>query len=166
MTRITKRDICYIVLKYVGILACSAAFIIEMIVAWQRYEEEATVTGITSFKKSDTKYLPCITFCPYNVFKNAVYPMTIAEFEKYSYQETEIFADRTLKSFNKTDDWKITKVTGPLVGTCFMTQYLKPVKEFELEIWYALKRTVDLQLYIHNPGKNKNKNKKHKRDKT
>ena len=155
MWKISKCETCFAVLKYAGILACSAAFVGQIIIAWLQFKEEATVASITSFK-SDAKVLPCITFCPFSVFKNAVYPITIAEFEKYSYQDTDIFADRTLKSFNNTDDWKITKVTGPLVGTCFTTQYLKPVQDFDLNIFYVLKCTVDLQLYIHNPGKQNN----------
>ena len=119
MWKISKCETCFAVLKYAGILACSAAFVGQIIIAWLQFKEEATVASITSFK-SDAKVLPCITFCPYSVFKNAVYPITIAEFEKYSYQ------------------------------------YLKPVQDFDLNIFYVLKCTVDLQLYIHNPGKQNN----------
>jgi hypothetical protein len=118
--------------------------------AWQQYQTESTVSSITTLK-SEKKHLPCLTFCPYPVFKKDIYPMTKEEFELNSFQPEDIFAEKTLKTL-QSPDWKMLKVSGPLVGNCFMTQYLPTVKSFDVNISFYIKRDVDIHLYIHNPG--------------
>ena len=49
-------------------------------------------------------------------------------------------------------DWKMFKVSGPMVGNCFTTQYLLPVESFDLNILFYIKRAADIQLFVHNPG--------------
>ncbi len=96
--------------------------------AWQQYQAESTVSSITTLK-SEKKHLPCLTFCPYPVFKKAIYPMTQDELELNSFQPEDIFAEQTLRTL-QSPDWKMLKVSGPLVGNCFMTQYLPTIKSF------------------------------------
>ena len=148
-----KQETCCALFKCAGILACCSAFLVQLIITWQQFNQEATVTGISS-SKSKVKHLPCLTFCPHSLVKNSVYPLTIEEFDKNSYQAADIFSNESLIRFNETSKWRLRKVAGPLVGTCFVTQYLQPVKDFNFSnTIYKLKRETDLHLYIHNPGK-------------
>ncbi len=77
--------------------------------------------------------------------------MTQEEFERYSFQPEDIFAERSLKIL-RSPDWKMFKVSGPMVGNCFTTQYLLPVESFDLNILFYIKRAADIQLFVHNPG--------------
>jgi len=52
--------------------------------------------------------------------------LTKEEFDQYSYHPKDIFAESTLKNLMNSTDWKMSTVTGPLVGNCITTQYLQP----------------------------------------
>jgi hypothetical protein len=86
------------------------------------------------------------------VFKNAVYPLTEEEFEKNSFQLADIFANDSLVEFNNNSAWNVTKTPGPLVGNCFTTSYMTPVKSFQVEVKLHLKKNLDYTVYVHNPG--------------
>ena len=152
--KMEMRDVAIVVLKCAGFLVCSAAFFIQISTAWWQYQEEATVTSVSA-RKNETMYLPCLTFCPYPVFKEAVYPLTNEEFENYSYQAADIFSKETLETLKNRSTWNVTKVSGPLIGNCFTTQYLHPVPAFDVDMKYNIKKNLDYQLFIHNPGEGK-----------
>ena len=50
--------------------------------------------------------------------------MTKEELEPNSFQPEDIFAERTLKTL-QSPDWQMLKVSGPLVGSCFMTEVIE-----------------------------------------
>ena len=151
MTEIEKKHLILITLKWFGYLICCSAFLIQVGIVWSQYIEETTVTS-TSIKKSDKKLLPCLTFCPYPIFKRPVYPLTDKEFEENAFQLEDIFANKSLAEFNQSNDWNVYKTTGPLIGNCYTTCYLQPVGSFELARLYYLRKGLDLNIYIHNPG--------------
>jgi hypothetical protein len=151
MKIVSKHSLQVSAIKLLGFLVCCAFFIIQTGNIWSHYQEESTVTS-TSIVKSNNKFLPCLTFCPYPVFKKPYYPLADDQFEKNAFQWEDIFDEETLQELNITKKWKIYKTFGPLFGNCFTTCFLEPVKSFNFDILYNLKQELNLQLYVHNPG--------------
>jgi hypothetical protein len=152
MPEMEKKHLMLIIIKWFGYLLCGSVFLIQVGIVWSQYLQESTVTS-TSNVKSEKKVLPCLTFCPYPVFKKPVYPLTNEEFETNAYQWEDVFSNKTLEEFNQTNNWKVYKTSGPLTGNCFTTCQLNPVAAFELSRVYYLRKGIDLTVYIHNPGK-------------
>ena len=67
-----------------------------MSLTWKDFQAEGTVTSLYS-EKGSNKTLPCLTFCPYPIFKEPIYPLSVKEFEAQAYHLEDIFTNATVR---------------------------------------------------------------------
>ena len=81
-----KHKLCLRLLKFISVFLCSRLFFYLMIDVWQKYDG-VKLRG----KKTLSKFLPCVTICPWSAYKNRKFSFDIANFTNNSYDRRNIF---------------------------------------------------------------------------
>ena len=78
-------------------------------------------------------------------------------YKKNSFGLEDIFDSFTLKSINDFNQFKVKEIFTMILGKCFAIQKTTEVTIFDYETAFLFKTTMDLQIFIHNPGENHSK---------
>ena len=79
------------------------------------------------------------------------------KYKKNSFGLEDIFDSSTLKLLNDLNQFKVKEIFTMILGRCFAIQKTTEVTIFDYETAFVFKTTMDLQMFIHNPGENHSK---------
>ncbi len=143
----TKKLLEYFVfsLRIFAMTTCLLLFIYLMLDIFEKFSAKMTNVGVqTRSQKEDTKFLSCITACPWPAFKHH----GLFYDKKLYYQETfekeEIFADvENASVFNKSL-FSIEEIQSIQMGRCYTVCHLQPVKRY-VEFYLSFRKSNDIK---------------------
>ena len=133
------------VLRLASLLLCIALFCLLMSDIYVKYSNKLTSVGVIIEEyEQDEKDLPCLTLCPWKVFKKRGFHFKFDEFYKNVFEKTEIFAEQPGKPFVNTSLYTIEEIHNAFIGRCFMVCHRQPAKKSQ-QSYILLQRMVDMK---------------------
>ena len=134
----------YLACKGFSFVVCFGLFFFLMLDVWVKFNTEMTTMGVRfEDQKEETKFLPCLTFCPLNGFKSRKLNYKNASFTEETFSQEEIFSDVNLTYFHNRSLFCIEEIKGVFIGRCYMVCYLRKRPEVDA-IYIPLRKQNDL----------------------
>lgn len=111
-------------------LTCFGLFISQTCDIYDKFTKKMTTVGIRTYPQiEETKFLPCITVCPWQAFKKH----GLFYNKKILLQETfgmdEIFVDAKVYSVFNKSAYSIEEIQSVYFGRCYMVCPVRPSKQ-------------------------------------
>ena len=118
------------VLRLASLFLCIALFCLLMSDIYFKYSNKLTSVGVIIEEyEQDEKDLPCLTLCPWKVFKKRGFHFKFDDFYQNVFEKAEIFAEQPGKSFFSTSFcallliWQFFQNIAAFVACCIARLY-------------------------------------------
>ena len=109
-----------------------------MIDVWEKFQKKITSIGVGNQEENvHEKALPCLTMCPWRVFRNRGFHFTNEAYYNQTYNLSEIVFENELSNFEKKE------IKSFNLGRCHMLCYQKNLTEIG-RTNITLRKTMDL----------------------
>ena len=133
------------VLRLASLLLCIALFCLLMSDIYVKYSNKLTSVGVIIEEyEQDEKDLPCLTLCPWKVFKKRGFHFKFDDFNQNVFEKAEIFAEQPGEFFFNTSFYTIEEIHNAFIGRCFMVCHRQPAKKSQ-QSYILLQRMVDMK---------------------
>ena len=109
-------------------------------------------TLIFGYETTDTKQLPCVTFCSVQGFKSLDNVSDGESFNAATFALNEIFTIETVKMFQDESKYEIYETKSFLMGRCYTICSLQKWAK-KMGPNFILQTKIDLKLFVHSGTK-------------
>jgi hypothetical protein len=118
----------YSMFKYISIIFCCAMFFYLMIDVWDKFNNQMTSMGVRfQGGNMDEKPLPCLTACPWAVYRERGFYFNKNEFIKQTFEREEIFFNISFINLFDISVFQIEEIYTIFQGRCYMVCHSKPL---------------------------------------
>ena len=118
------------VIKLASLMFCIALFCLLMSDIYEKFSKKMTSVGVVINEyEQDEKELPCLTLCPWTVFRKPGFHFKLEDFQQNVFNESEIFSDQTKIPYADKSLYVIEVVHNIFLGQCFMVSFHEPAKK-------------------------------------
>ncbi len=142
-------------LQLLVITTCLALFICQMYDIYEKYAQKMTTVGIRTYSQDEeTKFLPCLTVCPWQTFKTRGFYYNRKTLVQETFEKEEIFADiKGFSVFNKSE-YSLEEIQSVFLGRCYTVCPVRPSRR-NYGFYIFLKNSMDLKgstFFCQNPS--------------
>ena len=132
-------------LQIVVITTCFVLFICQMNEIYEKFAKKMTTVGIRTYSQDEeTKFLPCVTVCPWQPFKRYGFLYNRKSLAQETFGQDEILDDfKGCPDFNK-HEYSIEEIQSIHLGRCYMVCPVRPSGK-NSKLYIILKNSMDLK---------------------
>lgn len=145
-----RKKIAITVCKVICVALCTFLFVLLMKSVMDKYYEQTTTTGIR-FRNEESRQLPCVTFCPVEVFKKRGFYYEEKSYLENTFRLEDIFHDYTLQIIKNKTNFLTKEIHTFYFGTCF-TLCCLTYFEAKASVFIKFRYLSDIKLFVHGPG--------------
>jgi hypothetical protein len=128
------------------LLICALAFLHQAYDIMAKFEKQSTIVSMNLYHL-ENNYLPAITICPFNVFKDVeLYHEKGQNLENHVMNLSEILTHNFIEEKVKTGEILVHETFAPRMGRCFTLNFSKPVNGDIIEIPISLRNDSNYQV--------------------